>query len=249
MAPVEFEKELKKRLRSREARPSEDAWDRIAGRLDAEEPARRRNPSWWMGLAAASVAFLAALVFFWERPEPLPPAGPVVETPGVQTQVPERNQEVLTLDLVPESGQAPVALIPEEERPGTSDDRKVSEPEVFQPDRSEGATASLGELSHLEDTGRIQELIAGQLDAVQEKVVAMESANASVSDAQINSLLLEAMQAIAEEERSGNQSSVDPSTLLAQAEDELDQTFREQILEKLKTEYTRIRNSVADRNN
>jgi len=44
MAPVEFEKELKKRLRSRETRPSEEAWDRIADRLDAEDPGRRKKP-------------------------------------------------------------------------------------------------------------------------------------------------------------------------------------------------------------
>lgn len=247
MAPVEFEKELRKRLRSREARPSEDAWGRIADRLDAEGPGRRRNPRWWIGLAAASVALLASLVFFWQQPEPLPVTGPVVETPGVQTPVPEKIQQAQSLDLVPDSANAPVALIPEEEKPLPSDARQVSEPTAFQPTRSEGATASLGELSTVEDTGRIQELVTRELDAVHERVVAMENAKESVSDARINSLLLEAMQAIAAEEGAGNQFSVDPSTLLAQAEDELDQTFREQILEKLKTEYTRIRNSVAAR--
>ena len=247
MAPVEFEKELKKRLRSREARPSEEAWDRIAQRLDAEGPVHRRNPRWWIGLAAASVALLASVVFFWPQPEPLPVTGPVVETPEVQRPEPGKKQEARSLDLVPEPGQAPVALKTEAEKPGPSGSREVREPAAFKAVGSEGATASLGTLSPLEESGRILELTPGTLDTLYQEVVALENAGESVSDAQIDSLLREALQALATEEGSGNQSSVDPAILLAQAEDELDLTFREQILEKLKTEYTRIRNSVADR--
>jgi hypothetical protein len=99
----------------------------------------------------------------------------------------------------------------------------------------------------LEGAGRIQALTPAPPDNVYPQAIASENTGESVSDAQIDSLLGEAMQALATEEGSANQSSVDPLMLLAQAEDELDLTFREQILEKLKTEYNKIRNSVADR--
>jgi hypothetical protein len=247
MAPVKFEKELKKRLRSREARPSEDAWDRIVERLDAEGPEHRRKPRWWIGLAAASIALLVSLVFFWEQPELLPVTDPLVETPEAQRVVPGNKQEVQSLDLVPERDQAPVSLAPETEKPDPSEPREVSEPATFKAAGTQVATASPGTLSPLEEAGGIQELTTSPIDGAYQKVVAMENSKASVGDAHIDSLLREAMQALATEEGSGNQSSVDPAILLAQAEDELDQTFREQILEKLKTEYTRIRNSVADR--
>jgi hypothetical protein len=41
---------------------------------------------------------------------------------------------------------------------------------------------------------------------------------------------------------------VDPFILLAQAEDELDQTFREKIMEKVKSGVTRLRTAVAQNN-
>ena len=247
MAPVEFEKELKKRLHSREAHPSEDAWDRIASRLDGEDPRRRRNPRWWMGLAAASVAFLAALVFFWEQPNVVPVTDTVVEAPGKEMPAAKKKQGIQPAGLAAEPQEAAVARTSEKEK--SSGPLQVSEPEVALTDQSEGAAVSLGEHIPLEDTSRIDGLIARQLDTIHARVVAMENARESVSDAQIESLLREAQQVIAGQDSPEGQSSVDPGILLAEVEDELDQTFREQILEKLKREYTRIRNSVADRNN
>ena len=249
MAPVEFEKELKKQLRSREARPSEDAWERIADRLDAEGPGRGLNPRWLTGLVAASIAILAALVFFWERPETHPATDQVVETPGKQGTVLESEKKNKPSDLVPESDREGIATTFEGEKPESSDSLAVSEPEVFQAAKEDGATASLEGLSPLEDGGRNVELIAADLDTIHAGLVAMESAEAVDSDAQIDSLLREAQQAIAGRDAPEKQPSVDPLLLLSEVEDELDQTFREQILEKLKTEYTRIRSSVADRNN
>ena len=86
------------------------------------------------------------------------------------------------------------------------------------------------------------------MDTILSTVVALEEAKEPVSDAQVEALLLEAQQSILIQGGTEDRSSLDPSLLLAQAEDELNQTFREQILEKLRKEYTRIRNSVADRN-
>jgi len=160
----------------------------------------------------------------------------------------EKEQKIQSIELIPESDQAGFAVTSEEEKPESSDPLEVLKPAALPDDTKEGVTASLGELSRMEDSGRIDELIARQLDTVHAMVVAMENEKEVVSDAQIDSLLLEAQRFIAAQDTTGDQSSVDPSILLAQAEDELDQTFREQILETLKTEYTRIRNSVAARN-
>lgn len=248
MAPVEFEKELKKRLRSREVRPSSGAWERIASRLDKEDPGHRRGPVWWMGLAAASVVLLAALAFFWDRSDPLPVTGPVVSTPEVPTPAGDPGQVANPIGLTPEPVEATLAEtsekpdsqpIPGAEEPGTG---------ILQARDPGLAAAPLQDSSPLQDPDRISGLIALQMDTVIARVVALEQAKEVVSDARIDSLLHEAQQTIVGKGGSEGQPSVDPSMLLAQAEDELDQTFREKIMEKLRTEYTRIRSSVADRN-
>ncbi|MDX1331679.1 MAG: hypothetical protein R3252_01515, partial [Robiginitalea sp.] len=151
MAPVEFEKELKKRLRSREVRPSEDAWGRIAERLDGEGPGRRRKPRWWLGLAAASVVFLAGLVFFWERPEPLTNTAPVVEASGEEAPVLEPKQERQSKQESSKTDQAGIALSSEAQAPESSEPAKVSEPELTQAESKEGAMAFLQVSDPVED--------------------------------------------------------------------------------------------------
>ena len=247
MAPVEFEKELKKRLRSREARPSEDAWDRIADRLDAEVPIRRRNPRWWMGLAAASVAFLIGLLFFWERQEPSPGGDPVVEAPVKQKGVPVENQDNPSGNLSGNPGEAGIALTSEGEGSESSIPLPVPEPETFQDATKGEAVASLEAPASGDDLARMERL-ARQLDSTYASIAEMEPPNPSVVDAQIDSLLRQAQQAIARQDSLARQPSVDPAVLLAQAEDELDQTFREKIMEKVKSGVTRLRTSVAQNN-
>ena len=117
-------------MNTREAHPNKDASSRIADRLDAEAPRRRRNPRWWMGLAAASIAFLAALVFFWEQPESLPVKDPVVEAPGKEAPAAEKEQRIQSVELADELEQAGIAGTAEEEKSKSSDIQEVSEPEV-----------------------------------------------------------------------------------------------------------------------
>ena len=247
MAPVEFEKELKKRLRSREARPSEDTWDRIADRLDAEGPARRRTPRWWVGLAAASVAFVMALVFFWERPEPSPGGGMVVEAPATQKGAPKENPESPTEDFVGNPGQTGLAQTSEGEGSESSDPLPVPEHEAFQDVTKGDAVASQEEPASGADLTRI-ERPARQMDNTYASIAMEEASKPSVVDAQVDSLLRQAQQAMARQDTLPERSSVDPSVLLAEAEDELDQTFREKIMEKVKSGVTRLRTSVAQNN-
>ena len=249
MAPVEFEKELKKQLRSREVRPSAEAWQRIASRLDDEDPGKDRNPRWWMGLVAASIMLLAALTFFWEQREPMPGNEPVVRTPAAETIVEEPGPEIKSLDLLREPEEAILVATSEKEESKPSVLREEPKPETLQASTQQLAEASPQEPSlSPEESDQIPGLIADQMDTILSTVVALEEAKEPVSDAQVEALLLEAQQSILIQGGTEDRSSLDPSLLLAQAEDELNQTFREQILEKLRKEYTRIRNSVADRN-
>jgi len=247
MAPVEFEKELKKRLRSREVRPSKDSWDRIAERLDAEGPGRRRKPRWWLGLAAASLVFLAGLVFFWERPQPLPDAIPVVEASREEAPVLEAKQETQSNEGFSIADQTGVALTGEAQASESSDPGEVPEPEVAGAALKEDAIASLEVPVPVKDPVQVEDPDR-LLDSGDAGIAGVDPASTSVDDAEIDSLLREAQQAIAGQEEAADQPSVDPSLLLSQVEDELDQTFREKIMEKVKSGVTRLRSAVAQNN-
>ena len=85
-----------------------------------------------------------------------------------------------------------------------------------------------------------------------EEVVAqvelMETAQQDVSDAEVDSLLRAAQRQILTVKLFSESGSVDAMSLLAEVEDELDESFRDQIFDALKTGYLKLRTAVADRN-
>lgn len=243
MAPVEFEKELRKRLHSREMRPSGDAWERIASRLDEGHEDDRRSPRWWMGVAAASVVFLAAAAFFWERNESQPGTEDLVGTPVQETAIPGLSPETPDTEPNRDPSREVIALGAETEReaPAGGQDAATAALPVAEP--VAGSLASR-EAIREEDTARMEDL-ARQLEVVANRIAAGEPSDPAVSDAEIDALLKMAQQAIASQEKPEDRDLLDPAALLAQAEEELDQTFREKIMEKVKTGVTRLRTAVA----
>ena len=92
-------------------------------------------------------------------------------------------------------------------------------------------------------------IIAEKLDAVIAKVSSMEADNALVSDAEVDSLLRIAQQEILTDKIWQQDGKVDAMALLNEVEGELDKTFRDQLFEKLKDGFFKVRTAVADRNN
>jgi len=70
-----------------------------------------------------------------------------------------------------------------------------------------------------------------------------------VSDAEVDSLLRLAQKEILKEKIYRNNGSVDAMALLTEAEDELDQSFRDRIFLKLKDGFFKARTAIASRNN
>ena len=68
-----------------------------------------------------------------------------------------------------------------------------------------------------------------------------------IEDAEVDALLIRALEALEGRNPTRDTTAVNPGTLLDEAESELDQTFREQILKKLKMGFGKVRTGVADR--
>ena len=58
MAPVKFEEQIKNKLEQRAINPKENAWDKLAERLDTQERKKTINPYWWLGIAASVIIIL-----------------------------------------------------------------------------------------------------------------------------------------------------------------------------------------------
>ena len=100
----------------------------------------------------------------------------------------------------------------------------------------------------IQDTAALAEQINSQLDAVLAQVALLESRQGGVSEAEIDSLLRQAQQEISGHAYHPPRDSVDAMALLMETEEELDRSFREQLFDRLKTGFARVRTAVATRN-
>ncbi|MCO5724747.1 hypothetical protein [Robiginitalea marina] len=244
MALDDVEKQWQKRLREREVKPRESAWDAIEARLGPEPLKRDRRPWLWPMAAAAGLALAMGYFWFLTAPEPLPGGEPVVENPTTAAPSPAPQPKVLPplqqdrsdKENQPHKPAGPSltrVLHGEQSRPGLAADRDLA-----------GLEPSPG----VPDTAGLSELIARQLDTVLTQVTFLEEGRGMATDAEVDSLLRQAREAIVRQSRRDTVSGIDAMTLLYRAEDELDQTFREQILEKLKSGMNRMRTAVANHN-
>ncbi|MFD2099397.1 hypothetical protein [Flagellimonas iocasae] len=237
-----LEKHIKQKLEERTITPSKGAWDKIASKVK-EQPQRKRN-SWFPYAIAASVVGIVFLsVLFFADSNPKMEQTEVVET-GTQIES-KAQQEVTTVD---ESGQkvdsqySDVEI--ESKIPG-----KREEP-IPEPSTYNLAVANQETEQPLRDEIELNSdtLIAQKVEEVVAQVTLMESLNRDVTDAEVDSLLRAAQRDILTDRLFTNGQSVDASALLAEVEDELDESFRDQIFDALKSGYFKLRTAVADRN-
>lgn len=240
MAPVEFEKKIRNALEKREIQPSKEAWQRIANRLDKEGPAPSRSRSTWWYLAAACLVLLIGARIFLVEEEALPlPAPQVVTTPG-ETPVASPATQEPVLEMVVTTQQAPMGQ------------ETVSQPEPVQPRLPEtiadAAIAVAPEGVNQPDTLDLDARIDAEVDRLVAAVAALEAGEGTVTDAQIDSLLQAAQADIARTLPGVTSESTDPMALLAEVEDDLNRSFRDDIFNRLKNGFIKVRTAVAARN-
>lgn len=247
MAPIDFEKELQKRWRSREIKPREEIWTRLSARLEREGPALRRGPELWMFMAAASVVLLIGFFLFRQPAENVPSLPPIVRTP--EAELPIRVTPAPEKEGLSESREAEAGSLAEshsermQEKPSGKDEKRVATPGA--PQAAEQAAARLLAGSH--EKGFPEEAHHTSDLAAPAEIADAETGPEGALETEIDALLEHARESIGLQNRQESLSPVDARGLLDRAEDELDQTFREKIMEKLKSGVTRSRTSVVNR--
>lgn len=247
MAPIDFEKELQKRWRSREIKPREQVWTRLSARLEQQAPASNRGPKLWIAMAAASIIVLVG--FFLLRQ----PAATELSLPPV-VQSPEAD--------------FPTGVTASPERDALSDPQKAeAESLTARPPAQRHDVPSAGQENGVAGFGNPQPPepdVTRLLAETREKVTPEGALTAAVIvppaeraetdpgqggtlEAEIDDLLENARERIGHQSEPAGVTPVDTRALLDRAEDELDQTFREKIMEKLKSGVTRFRTGVVDR--
>lgn len=248
MEPNKFEKHIKSELKQREIQPSAAAWSKLSKELDEVGNEEKNNYKWYaiaasfIGLLVTSVIMLSGDFDSTEVPMPV-----------VNTSVEEEQFNDIVKELKEPIEEKIVGSIPSLENAQI-------------PVESDGIENTAVKTSNSQTNGRILEVLDQQNDIatldeaddeiIQSKVLEivaqvdqLEQRNENLTELEVDSLLRKAQREILNEKLFKTDNAVDALALLAEAEEELDQTFRDQIFESLKTGFLKVRTAVADRNN
>ena len=247
MEPTKLEDHIKKTLKDTEIKPSEAAWHKIKGQI-SQDTKPTKTGYFRFGIAAGFIGILLLSAFYFTADNA------------------ELNQE---MQIAPQSSTS-VADIEKKQfikAPLTEEESSMLEVEdSFEADNEESSKvakkeskkkieiaedASLanadGNQSEVpEDPNALIDIKIGEVMAI---VTAHEENNEDLTDLEVASLLRKAQEEILTEKLINSDNSVNPEALLSQVEEELDQSFRDKILQKLKSGYNKVRTAVADRNN
>lgn len=251
MEPDKFEKNIKEKLDKRRLAPSDEAWEKISGQIESSKKQGGKT-YFWIGIAASLIVIIGLSLFFFNsgnKMEELDSNKVVeIERPTLEDQnsmeesteegkkqisnaVVEGNKtEMIVKNSSMESKEKPVENIISDSNTLVANEFKVS--------------TTNNELNPVLSN----EVLDSKIAEVIAKVDAIE-VYGEVSDAEVDSLLLNAQKEILNQKLFNRDKTVNAMALLTEVEEELDQSFRDQIFETLKTGFLKVRTAVADRNN
>ncbi|WP_281540984.1 hypothetical protein [Maribacter aestuarii] len=253
MEPDKFEKYIKSKLEEREITPSADVWAKISSQLDTENKRPNRR-FFWYGVAASVLVIIGIVVFYNNSgiEEGSRNDNSIVETPIIGEI--DEKPDLKTNDITPD------ALVLEQTKDGKGTNSKKAEDEASKmienkmllEDSGKQEIAQKSTNREIFDTAQIAKVPEHVLDSkIAEVVVQVDMLELSteVSDAEVDSLLRKAQEDILRQRLFNVDNTVDAMALLTEVEEELDQSFRDQIFQSLKAGFLKVRTAVADRNN
>ena len=259
MAPIKFDEQFKNELEKRRIEPSKMAWNRLEERLDGEEQAPRKKGYWWLGLAASFVGLLLIVSFLIKKEDTSLTEPVIVDTTEempLEDVTPDNEvQEDLTSEIAIEEVAIESEQIEMKETPlekqiikeKTQILQQANVEEVIAENSQPELEQELIEEKTKEVKSSIDEQKAQEVVA---RIKALENANASVSEQEIEALLMEAQKELSFEKAINEATNtVDADALLKGVEEDLEESFRARVFKLLRTGYEDVKTAVAERNN
>ena len=234
-----LDKHIKEKLEQRTIAPSKGSWDKIASQLEQQQ--LKSSKKWFPYAVAASILGIVLVsVFLFTKDQNQVEQIQLVDSETnsyKETQVEEKIVDVEDKIEVVQKASETVEMDKRDNltRKNSIPNTVIAKEEEKQPLKDELIINS-------------DKLITQKVEEVVAQVTLMESEQQNVSDAEVDSLLRAAQRQILTDRLFAEGGSVDAMSLLAVVEDELDESFRDQIFDALKSGYLKLRTAVADRN-
>ena len=256
MAPIKFDEHIKEKLEGRNIQPSNQAWNKLSERLDAQEKNKNHKGYWWLGLAASVIGILFVVSQFFNNDIKVETNTKVAETPVI---IEEDSNSQIANEL--DENEAMKFENVEKVEKSTNTIKLKTESLIKINQVNKPVVVATTENINKEEKDVINkplEIIKEnlsfeeqQIKDVVAKVQSMEYDNKIITDADISALLEQAQKEIRLNKLINETTGlVDANVLLQDVEADLNQSsFRSRVFEALKSNFNSVKTAVAQRNN
>jgi hypothetical protein len=223
MEPNNIEKQIKEKLNQREIQPSANAWDRLDAMLSVEEQKPKRSYK-WLSIAALFVGFTLIGIFMMNKEnsvENVIPSNPIVlenETKLIENERPPVIENNFSEET--ENRAAVHQSTKKIEKPST----EINPKKDFLLDNHSNKKEAIVENQPKKSTNKYTtaESLLAEIESGEKMEVPNISKKPSVK--------------------------VDANTLLSSAEKEVDESFRDKVIQSINKKYNSVKSTLANRN-
>lgn len=259
MAPIKFEDSLKEKLEERRLQPSDNSWESLSNRLEANSAKSNNKRFWWFGIAASFVGVLIITTVFFTKDIEKNREPAIVDTnePVIYESDGKDNKlnQVVKEDIAGESQVSEPKTETIKKEAVLQKQLKKKQEQLVKEKKSEAVAQTVTKKDEIsqDNKGDVTKVLTFKDIKVQEVVAQineLKKFNKTVSDAEIDSLLDRAQKEITLQKLYNESTKrVDAEALLQGVEADLDQSFRERVFEALRSGYESVKTAVAERNN
>lgn len=242
MEPNNIENQIREKLNSREIQPSEMAWDRLDAMLSVAEEKKTKRSFGWLYIAASILVFLSVGLFFINQKEEISGTDNQIVTKEIENNK-EQNDSIITKqNFINE-----ISNQQDEQVAATINNKpqiinKKSSESFNQNNQKTGVNPIINKEKEIEY--QVAEVIA-QKDMPriisQEKVEMPKKVAVNVDDL---------LASVEKTTKKGTNAKVkiNANSLLSQVDGELEQTFRQKVINKISKNYQEVKVALANRN-
>lgn len=238
-----FEKEIKEKLKGREIEPSLQAWEKVSKGLDTANKPKGKH-YYRYAIAAGFIGLLFILTLYFRQGQIPSGETEIVVNPAETDGTAEKDVPLVIPEKKGETSITEVSDLPK----STVENLKVESKSPGASNPAVAAIESTGPPVSVKVELTQEVIIETKLAELLQKVHVMEQYQQTVTDREVDSLLRQAQEELLAH-NSGMEPSINATALLMEVEDELDESFRDQLFNTLKAGFQKVRTAVADRNN
>ena len=250
MAPFKFEEDIKSVLEKRSIEPSKMAWNDLENSLDRAKGNAKKKSFWWFGIAASVFGILWISISFFKT-EKVMVEPTIVEIPMENIESPNKattnlkEKEIIKKETIIDNS----IILRNTESVAVENQLKTIKKETI-PEIEKSQNEEIeNEIIIAKVNVVLPENISEeekQLQEIAAQIAVLEIENAT--EVEIDLLLKNAQQNIANQKFKESGMSVSAYALLFEVEEELDPTIKEKVFKVLSENYNSVKNAVAQRN-